>query len=135
MPRKVNGLMWPKGVSGNPKGKTPLPLEIREFRKASKQDIIEEFKYLWNMTEPDLTAIKDDPTQPIIRVAIAKKLLGNDLDGVLNRVHGMPKEEIDINGSMSFHSKIVHLAQEIESGNGKELISENKNQEFEEKND
>lgn len=127
--RKTGGRDWKPGESGNPKGPTPLPLEVREFRKAARAEIIEEFKYLWSMTEQELRdIINPENDVPMIRKAIARQLLGGELEEVLNRVIGKPKEEIDLNHNGSIHGRIVALMSRIEKKNGEEArhVDENK---------
>jgi hypothetical protein len=150
--KKTGGRDFQPGVSGNPKGKPPLPQEIRDFRNAAKEDVIHEFKYLWSLTDYQLEEVagikvsigsdgreteeKVENDTPALRKAFAKIILkaikqGNmfEIDKILDRVIGKVKEEHDHNLKLNIHKQIVDLIDETEEKNkedqsGKETSEE-----------
>lgn len=113
-------------MPGNPggPGRPPLSLEARQFRTAAKQEIIEEFKYLWAMTEAELKEVIDpDNSEPMIRKRIAGMILSGDFRELLDRTIGKVKEEIDLNHKGSLHMQVVTMIMEAE---GKEIANGDK---------
>lgn len=133
--KKTGGRDFVKGQSGNPAGKKPLPLTLRDFAKAAKAEIIQEFKDLWSCTEDELKEIigivkekdiydgdyvdkfnrnRDTSNDvPAVRKFIARAILisiqtgdMHHIDRILDRVIGKVKEEVDVNHH-SFHKQLV----------------------------
>jgi len=113
---------WKPGQTGNPNGRPKLTLEQREWRQASKQMLLDEFKYLWAMSESELEQISaHDNDQPMIRKMLARQMLSGSTEEVLNRVIGKPKEEIDLNNRGSIHFQLTKLIEEIENGDSPQI--------------
>lgn len=126
--KKTGGRDFKVGNDGGP-GRPKLPQEEREFRNATKVEIIDEFKSLWSRSEDEINAIMIDPACPAIRKfmakAIHKAMVTGDMDHIdkiLNRVIGKVKEEIDLTTKGSLHFQIVNLINNIEKevSDGKE---------------
>ncbi len=125
---------FPPGVSGNPNGRPRLPAEVTEFRKASKETVIKEFRDLWAMSAKEVDRIASDKEQPVLRKFIAQALSNAHgsgdfkyIDPILNRVHGPVIKEFkgELDHKMNIHSEIVNIINEIEGGpDGNEESSE-----------
>ena len=127
---KTGGRDFLPGQSGNPKGKPKLTPEQREFRSAAKNEIIEEFKYLWSLPIEEIQEIAAPEEEifgntPLIRIAIAKALLKaaqtgdmHQLNQILDRVIGKVKEEIDHNVKGNIHVQLVDLINNLEGKEG-----------------
>ncbi len=141
--KKTGGKNFEPGISGNPNGRPPLPKEIRDFRNAANKEIIEEFKFLWSLTESELLEIirnkegnykdqlgdeidlKDVEIEnqvPAIRKFMARAILRAVRSGdmysinpIFDRVIGKVKEQIDLNANVSTHKMIVEYIKKIES--------------------
>lgn len=145
MARRGPGRPFKKGLSGNPGGRPSLPPEARKFQTAAKAEIIEEFKFLWSLTETELIDIirtkdggyKKQLTEysdvnedieienhiPAVRKFIARAIIKAVRSGdmhhigmILDRVIGKVKDEIDLNSKVSLHKRIVDLMLKIEGG-------------------
>lgn len=147
---KTGGRDWVPGQSGNPNGQPKVPLKLREFQSMAKKEIVEEFQYLWSMTESDLLEIirikpgnyEDQPGGakpdleknieiengvPAVRKFIARAIMKavrtgdmTHIDQILNRVIGKVKEEIDLNSNMSFHRRLMKAMNELDEGDKKD---------------
>lgn len=139
--KKTGGKDFQPGVSGNPNGRPPLTQEVRDFKNATKAEIIAEFKYLWSLTEEQLQEVcgvtvsygedgrevetKLPNDTPVIRKAIAKSFLkaikhGSlfDLNIILDRVIGKVKDEdSDQNKKGNIHLMILEVIEAIEQKN------------------
>lgn len=123
--KKTGGKDFAPGWEGGP-GRPKLPQEVRDFRNATKVEIIEEFKMLWAMSEEELNHIVFDGgttenKTPAVRKFMAKAILKaintgdmDHIDKILNRVIGKVKEEIDLTSKGSLHFQIVNLINNIE---------------------
>ena len=108
----------PKGKrfeKGNQMGaRSALSQEARDFRKASKEEIIIEWKYLWNLKREQLVQVINDPETPGIRRWMAKCVhdgiknsnLGS-LERILDRVYGKAPTDVNIGGSI--HTDLMKL--------------------------
>lgn len=92
--RKTGGKNWPKGQSGNPKGRPKLPDEIKEARKLSVKKIIEMFSKYLLMTEAEFEKV-DRTNLTLLEVWFLKNIdtamqKGNHavFDKILDRIIG-----------------------------------------------
>lgn len=87
---------WKKGVSGNPRGKKPLPPDLHGLKSMFNQDLVEKtfIKYMM-MSVDEMAKVGEDRTLPaldhVIMMIIRKAGLDGDqqrLDFLLNRTIG-----------------------------------------------
>lgn len=117
--KKVRGRPFQKGHKFA-KGGVRMSQEARDFRRASQEEIIIEYKYLWTQTEENLKAIVDDPETPGIRRWMAKVIKEgihnsnlNALEIIFDRIYGKAKSTIDVNGG-SLHFQLSKIFGEAE---------------------
>lgn len=156
---KSGGRDFVEGNPGGP-GKPPLSQELRDFRNAAKTEVIEEFKYLWSLTESELVQIvnnkkksseydDDDLSElpkiengvPAIRKFMAKAILRAvkygemyHIDQILNRVIGKVKEEVDLNHKGSFHKQVVDFIVTIQDDKTEREVNSGNQKDSQKKN-
>ena len=97
---------WPKGKSGNPKGRPPKvftdlarQFEKEGFKAVSKREITEALEVLIGLPEHKLREILTDPDQPILFKVLIRSMVGRDgvntIEAILNRIHGKPTQSIE----------------------------------------
>lgn len=105
MPGK--GRPFPKGKSGNPKGKPPLTEDERILKKLTKAQVIELTSLILGGNRKALLEINEEKNQNVsvfqamlARVAIKIMATGDmdALDKLLNRLIGKVKEEVEVSG-------------------------------------
>lgn len=72
---KVGGRDWKKGQSGNPKGPTPLPPEIKEARKLNRVELEALFNKYLHATKEEMVAAKADPNTKAIELIVLSILI------------------------------------------------------------
>lgn len=80
-PKGPPGRPWPPGVSGNPKGRPPLPAELRELARSHAPEAIAGL----------LAIAKDESAQPSARVRAWEALLA--------RGYGQPTQPLEHAGA------------------------------------
>jgi hypothetical protein len=114
--KKFGGKDWVPGQSGNPKGREPIPPEIKQARRLSRirfEEILQ--KYLHSTLEEMKAAIADPKTDAIelivLRIMIEgikkgdEKRLGFLLDRLLGPVKQLVSHETDGQAGFVLHVK------------------------------
>lgn len=104
MPGK--GRPFPKGVSGNPKGKPALPPAVKELRRLTIQELNEVVGLTLRCSAEELIAMsKDDKATVIQRMAAAlaldtiKRANTSAWNALLEQFRGKLKEKIEMTGN------------------------------------
>lgn len=98
---------FPKGTSGNPKGRPPKLLteisrELLEqgYKRLTHANIAEAFELLFNLPEVKVKQIAESTKSPMILKIVAKKMIGRHagtmVELMLDRVHGKSKANVDV---------------------------------------
>ena len=93
-----------KGKSGNPKGRAKKYITTVTDRTGYKNsEIADCMLSMLKMTVPEITQVSKSKDTPILENLIASAILGDiekmelrNLDSILNRSHGKPKEQIEL---------------------------------------
>ena len=93
-----------KGKSGNPKGRAKKYITTVTDRTGYKNsEIADCMLSMLKMTVPEITQVSKSKDTPILENLIASAILGDiekmelrNLDSILNRSHGKPKEHIEV---------------------------------------
>jgi hypothetical protein len=73
-PGAKNLTPWQPGQSGNPKGRAPLPPDLRDAKKWSKELVTAAIDLAMSRNAEELAELAADPSAPRIVVALAKML-------------------------------------------------------------
>lgn len=103
MANLTNLTPWKKGQSGNPKGKDRKYVTLLKDQGYKKGEINDTIQIMMSMTLSELKQVFDNPEATILETTIAnsmKKDLSKgslqSLETLLTRVHGRPREQLDI---------------------------------------
>jgi len=106
--KKTGGRDFQPGKSGNPKGRTPIPAEIRNIKNLTAKELEQVCSFLLTAKESDVHAVLIDPDAPMQVKVIAKALIKAEKDGNLlplemlwNRSVGKVKEKLELLGKPS----------------------------------
>lgn len=123
---------WKKGVSGNPRGKAPLPPDLHGVKKLFNQELVEKtfIKYM-TMTIEEFEKIGQDKSLPaldhVIMMIIRKAGLDGDqqrLDFLLNRTIGKVADksvntnyDVNINAQLDMvpKDKLINLLKDADN--------------------
>lgn len=111
---KLEGVPWPKGVSGNPGGRPTLPKEIREMRNLTGQEFIRVCSELFEMTGDEMNElIKNSKEEKTLKLMVASIILHGIKKGdavrlsmLLDRVIGKPVDTMVLRGTMVSDSQV-----------------------------
>ena len=102
--RKTGGRDFKKGQSGNPKGRPPMPEDLRQIKKLSPALIRNIIAKLSRMSRIELEKHIKQSTTPMLEATIGnvyhKALVNGDymrMNFLLDRTIGKVKDEIDMN--------------------------------------
>ena len=97
-----DGKKFKEGESGNPKGRPRKWVSTLRDQGYKKSEILDCYLVLASMTNEELVAIKNDPSNTILETTVAGALLKghkNDslhyLETIVTRAYGQPKQEIE----------------------------------------
>jgi hypothetical protein len=69
--QKTGGRNFPRGVSGNPNGRPPVPDDVREAREADRVELARILHRVLRLTKKELAArFKDDATPALERMIV-----------------------------------------------------------------
>jgi hypothetical protein len=87
---KVIGKPWAKGQSGNPKGREPLPKEIRDLREERKEEVIKVIdKWLFNSTKEELMKATERDDIRAIDLCVIRIIMGGIAKGDPMRINAL----------------------------------------------
>lgn len=116
---------WPKGVSGNPAGRPPIPPELKKVKEVSSQILRRMISKHFGMTQEDLSLVIADPNAAAIDVLIAKTIMvcienGNieKAEYLFKRSFGVVENKLQISGKqlsgLGVKEKLVLIKSAIE---------------------
>jgi len=93
-----------KGQSGNPKGRAPKYITtITDKTGYRNSEIADCMKSMLKMNQKEISEIQKSESTPILENLVASAIIGDiqkmelrNLDSILNRCYGKPKEQIEI---------------------------------------
>lgn len=108
------GRPFKKGQSGNPKGRTPIPEEVKEARKFNKLEVERVLDKFLGLTRDELFIRLRDPQTAMLERIVGRIILkaskGGDhfrLDFLLNRLIGKVKEAVEHSGKVTLEDLIT----------------------------
>lgn len=129
--RKYGGRDWKPGQSGNPKGKGPLPPEVRAIREMDKADFIRIMNEYCHFSREELIKRINNPATPMKELAIGSMMQKSVTTGdpkyfsfLVSYLIGKPKESIDISVQNEpqalTHERIIEVMKQLEQKKGGE---------------
>ena len=109
MSKKPRGKPFPKGVSGNPKGRPKNPPEYNAIVNLIRAEFADVGKLL-TMTHEELDQILAQEDMSVLKTILIKKFKKEDLKivlAVLDRILPKPRETIDLNADVKLNSNIT----------------------------
>lgn len=95
--------VWEKGESGNPKGRPKKPVLQMKTEGYKLHEINDTIQAICSMNHEQLKVIMDNPKSTILEKTVAAALKKGiekgelvNIETLLNRVYGKPKEKMDI---------------------------------------
>jgi hypothetical protein len=106
-PENIDPHKFPKGKSGNPKGRPPkvlttlvADLKKQGYERATATTVTETIEHLIGLPEERLRELLADKEQPMSVRIIIKSMLSakgfETLSAILDRAHGRPKQQMDV---------------------------------------
>lgn len=112
--KKFGGKDWVPGQSGNPKGRAPIPEDLKALKEMSQIEVDRSLHELIHFTFSELEAIrKNQSTSNLKRMLIAvilEAIQKGDhyrLDFLLNRIVGKVKDQVEHSGKISLEELVV----------------------------
>lgn len=114
-----NNKPFPKGVSGNPKGRpkkgvaaTLSALKEQGVEEVTAEQVRGVMLRMMNLPRVELVKLGSNTTDtPILDALVARALAGKDgwaaLNDILDRMHGKPKQAMELNGSLATTAPVV----------------------------
>lgn len=101
---KTGGRVFQKGQSGNPKGRPPIPPELKAVKQLSPQSVRLLVSKFAAMSKEELAELLQKPDTPLIEITIGSIFAKAAKEGdysrfnfLLDRSVGKVKDEVDIN--------------------------------------
>lgn len=106
---------YKKGQTGNPKGRPPLPDEVKQARKINQavfQDILSKYS---NSSYEDLILLSNDKSVPAIELIVIRSLVWSlskkDNTGsrefIIERMCGKVAQSMNLNANVSNHKSLI----------------------------
>lgn len=68
---------------------------FRKLRKCTQKELLQTIAKVSDMTKKEAKAFLEEPEAKLLEVGLVTRLLKGDVDVILNRLLGMPKQTID----------------------------------------
>lgn len=122
----IKANQWKPGQSGNPGGRPADPPELKKLRHLTKQELVEIGNLIIKGSVEELKLIAQNPKTTVIQAMIAsvawraiKRGDTQALDGILNRMIGKVKDEVDFKAQVSSHGSVKIIM----PSNGREIAA------------
>ncbi len=120
---------FPKGKSGNPKGRpkksvaaTLSALEAAGHAEVTAEQVRATMGRMLNLPREELVKMGNDTGAPIMDALIARALAGKDgwqaLSDILDRAHGKAKQQVDLSGAGAIPVPTVTVVVQAVNPNG-----------------
>lgn len=84
----------------NKKGRPRESLTFRKLKKMTTDEIMTALWKVGDMTKDEVEVFKKDPKAKLLEIGLAGRLAKGDVDVILNRLLGMPKQPVEHSGSI-----------------------------------
>jgi hypothetical protein len=105
---------WKKGQSGNPRGKAPIPPELKAVQNLTRKELVDTANILIKSSVQDLERLSKDRTLSglqsiIVSIALRVKRDGDMVafDRMLDRLIGKVKDEVEFSGSVLNQPQVI----------------------------
>lgn len=105
IPGKYGGQIqiWEKGESGNPKGRPKKLVPSMKMEGYKLVEINDTIQHIISMNQEQLKSVMDNPKATILERSVANALMMSfkkgtleNIETLLNRVYGKPKEKVEM---------------------------------------
>ena len=91
----------------NKKGRPRQSLTFKKLKKYSTEEILSAYWKISGMKRDDVKKFNDDKTATLLEMALVKRMAKGDVDVIINRIMGMPKEFKEHSGSLGIGENLT----------------------------